>query len=235
MEANYFAFRYGYHRCANGTTVQGIALLHHAQHVASRHIVRLNHGDGLVHVRIQRHVGIGNHFHTEFAYDIQHRLQRQLNTFNHGSHVRIGFIGHFQRAVQAVDNRQQFVNELLQSKFVRFFHVQLGTTTQVFHFRFYAQDTIAFTSLSFSQLRFQIRNFFIARIHLLSRNFRLNRLNVLVLFRDNFFRGLPVRRFLFFTTHEFLRVFFAFISLTSLIMGIRFRVSREAVRLSSFI
>ena len=32
-------------------------------------------------------------------------LQRQLNTFNHGSHVRIGFIGHFQRAVQAVDNR----------------------------------------------------------------------------------------------------------------------------------
>ncbi|AHG10104.1 inorganic polyphosphate/ATP-NAD kinase [Escherichia albertii TW07627] len=44
---------------------------------------------------------------------------------------------------------------------------------------------------------------------------------------------MPLRRFLFFTTHEFLRVFFAFISLTSLIMGISFRVSREALTLSS--
>jgi NAD+ kinase len=41
------------------------------------------------------------------------------------------------------------------------------------------------------QLGFQIRNFFIARIHLLSRNFWLYRLNFIVLFRDNFFRGLP--------------------------------------------
>ncbi|EZJ18934.1 putative inorganic polyphosphate/ATP-NAD kinase [Escherichia coli 1-182-04_S4_C3] len=54
-----------------------------------------------------------------------------------------------------------------------------------------------------------------------------------MLIHDNFFRGLPLRRFLFFTTHEFLRVFFAFTSLTSLIMGISFRVSREALTLSS--
>ncbi|POP41802.1 inorganic polyphosphate kinase [Superficieibacter electus] len=46
---------------------------------------------------------------------------------------------------------------------------------------------------------------------------------------------MPLRRFLFFTTHEFLRVFFAFISLTSLIMGIGFPVSREALTLSSII
>ncbi|OPX50617.1 inorganic polyphosphate kinase [Citrobacter braakii] len=43
---------------------------------------------------------------------------------------------------------------------------------------------------------------------------------------------MPLRRFLFFTTHEFLRVFFAFISLTWLIMGIRFRDSREVLTLS---
>ncbi|ATG04111.1 inorganic polyphosphate kinase [Lelliottia amnigena] len=43
---------------------------------------------------------------------------------------------------------------------------------------------------------------------------------------------MPLRRFLFFTTHEFLRVFSAFISLTSLIMGISFRDSREQSTLS---
>ncbi|AXX04630.1 inorganic polyphosphate kinase [Cronobacter sakazakii] len=44
---------------------------------------------------------------------------------------------------------------------------------------------------------------------------------------------MPVRRFLFFTTHEILRVY-AFVSLTWIIMGISLRVSREADRLSPF-
>ena len=90
---------------------------------------------------------------------------------------------------------------------MRLLNVLLGTTTQVFHFRLDAQNTIAFAILCFYQLGFQIRNFFIARVHLLSRCVWLYSLNFIVLFRDNFFRGLPLRRFLFFTTHEFLRVF----------------------------
>ncbi|SAF74572.1 Predicted sugar kinase [Enterobacter cloacae] len=90
---------------------------------------------------------------------------------------------------------------------MRLFNVQLGTTAQVFHFRFDTQYAIAFAILRFYQLSFQIGNFFIARVHLLSRRVWLYCLNFIVLFRDNFFRGLPLRRFLFFTTHEFLRVF----------------------------
>ncbi len=160
-----------------------------------------------MHVWIHRHVGIGNNFHTELLHHVEHGFQRQLDAFNHRGHIRVGFIRHFQRAIQAVDNRQQFVDELLQRKFMRLFNVQLGTTTQVFHFRFDAQDAIALAILGFNYLSFQIRNFFIARIHLLSTGLSLCSLNLFVLLRDNFFRGLPLRRFLFFTTHEFLRVF----------------------------
>lgn len=74
---------------------------------------------------------------------------------------------------------------------MRFLDILLGTTTQVIFVGFGTQHHFTFTFLRFSQLGFQIRNFFIARIHLLSRNFRLYRLNVVVLLRDNFFRGLP--------------------------------------------
>lgn len=74
---------------------------------------------------------------------------------------------------------------------MRFLDILFGATTQVVFFRFCAQHHITFTLLRFGQLCFQIRNFFIARIHLLSRNLRLYRLYVVVLLRDNFFRGLP--------------------------------------------
>jgi NAD+ kinase len=53
---------------------------------------------------------------------------------------------------------------------MRFFYVQFGTTTQVFHFRFDTQHAVALASFGFSKLSFQIRNFFIARIHLFSRS-----------------------------------------------------------------
>ncbi|ABE08402.1 hypothetical protein EAOG_04453 [Escherichia coli R527] len=228
-----FCFRYSNHRRTNRTTVQRITFLHNAQYVTWRNVIRFHHCDGLMHIWVQWDVGFGDHFNAKLTHNIQHRLQRQLNTFNHRGHIRVSFISHFQRPIQAINHRQQFVDEFLQREFVSFFNIQFSTTTQVFHFGFYAQNAVTFTGLGFSQLSFEIRNFFIARIHLLSRSFWLNCLNLFVLIHDNFFRGLPLRRFLFFTTHEFLRVFFAFISLTSLIMGISFRVSREALTLSS--
>ena len=228
-----FCLRYSHHRRTNRTTVQRITFLHNAQYVTWRNVIRFHHCDGLMHIWVQWDVGFGDHFNAKLTHNIQHRLQRQLNTFNHRGHIRVSFISHFQRTIQAINHRQQFVDEFLQREFVSFFNIQFSTTTQVFHFGFYAQNAVTFTGLGFSQLSFEIRNFFIARIHLLSRSFWLNCLNLFVLIHDNFFRGLPLRRFLFFTTHEFLRVFFAFISLTSLIMGISFRVSREALTLSS--
>lgn len=144
-----------------------------------------------MHIWVQWDVGFGDHFNAKLTHNIQHRLQRQLNTFNHRGHIRVSFISHFQRPIQAINHRQQFVDEFLQREFVSFFNIQFSTTTQVFHFGFYAQNAVTFTGLGFSQLSFEIRNFFIARIHLLSRSFWLNCLNLFVLIHDNFFRGLP--------------------------------------------
>jgi hypothetical protein len=129
-QGSLFRFRHRHHRGANGTAVQGITFLHHAQHVARRHIFRLDHRNGLVDVRIQRNVGIGNHFHAELTHHVQHRFQRQFDTFTIGASP-VSFVSHFQRAVQAVDHRQQFIDEFFQRKFVRFLDIQLGTTTQV--------------------------------------------------------------------------------------------------------
>lgn len=186
-----FCLRYSHHRRTNCTTVQRITLLHNAQYVTWRNVIRFHHCDGLMHIRVQWYVSFGDHFNAKLTHNIQHRLQRQLNTFNHRGHIRVSFISHFQRTIQAINHRQQFVDEFLQREFVSFFNIQFSTTTQVFHFGFYAQNAVTFTGLGFSQLSFEIRNFFIARIHLLSRSFWLNCLNLFVLIHDNFFRGLP--------------------------------------------
>ncbi|WP_442493031.1 hypothetical protein, partial [Escherichia coli] len=77
--------------------------------------------------------------------------------------------------------------------------------------------------------------FFIARIHPLNRIFCLTFLNPFLLIHEDFFLGLPLRLFLFFTPHEFLRVFFSFLSLPSLLLGVNVRVSREALTPSSLL
>lgn len=42
---------------------------------------------------------------------------------------------------------------------MRFFDILFSTTAQVFHFRFDTQHGVAFASLGFGKLNFQIRNF----------------------------------------------------------------------------
>ena len=87
-------------------------------------------------VRIQRNVSIGDDFNAKLTYHIKHRFQGQLDALHHRGHFRIGFVRHFQRAIEAVDNRQQFVHELLKRELMRFFHILFGAATHIIDFGF---------------------------------------------------------------------------------------------------
>ncbi len=91
----YFAFA-DHHRRANGTTVQRIAFLHNTQHCLPGTTSSDFPPSQSPDARSGRHVGLNK----RRTRHIQHRLQRQLNPFDHCMHIRIGFVCDFQRAIR---------------------------------------------------------------------------------------------------------------------------------------
>ncbi|CAI9002558.1 hypothetical protein EMIT0324P_60257 [Pseudomonas chlororaphis] len=139
------------HGRAQQATVELIALLEHLENAVRFDVGTFLHGHRLVLLSVERFAMRIDRFQLITLQGVLEHLQGQFDTFTHRTNALVVRAGQLKTALEAVDHRQQVASKTLESEFMSFFYILLGTAADVLQIGRNTQCLI----LSASQLLFE--------------------------------------------------------------------------------